>query len=176
VNSPRTKTVSIYEHEVLLYRVPHGRLWLSNPSDIEKFQGRWCHDQTVLRNWIEACVRSGSELPDHDDNDPPYQPPERQLWASVIDRALSDCRGDIRPCYPWEKRYIQSRAQEWILSTCEDEGSLLWICRHLDIDPELVRIEASRSSPLTKRRTVYRKSTIPRKTASTFAPGLTISP
>src|SRR6266542_3596651 len=98
------------------------------------------------------------------------------VGCQVVLRALADCRGEIFPCYPYERCYVQRRARSWILSISEDEGSFLWICRHLDIDPQLVRMQAVRSSPLTKRRTVYRKSTIPRKTASAFAPGLTISP
>ena len=55
--------------------------------------------------------------------------PELELWAKVLRQAITDlnCQAERR------------LAVAWFRSLREDEGSFLWICLMLDLEPDRVR-------------------------------------
>ena len=69
--------------------------------------------------------------------------PDRSAWAMVLYRALEDLG---RPGEILEKgpALLRDRALAWFRSDREDEGSFLWICRHLDLPAERYRAQVER--------------------------------
>jgi hypothetical protein len=109
----------------------------------------------VLQNWVRDYIKSGNGAGGTVDSlDSSWcceETPEIKLWISVLLRAIRDCRGEVFPCSRHERHYAQRRAQAWILSTSEAEGSFLWICRHLDMDrPTIVRMQTVSATSIPK--------------------------
>jgi cytochrome P450 len=63
--------------------------------------------------------------------------PERKLWASVLLQAITDLRG---------QDFAARSARAWFASTDNTEGSLTWICHHLSLDPDAVRLRVLRDA------------------------------
>ena len=96
----------------------------------------------------------------------------RDLWSAVILRAIRDAQGMVSPSTeeigevlqcsagaeqrltPLERLLavdfaifcMADEALEWLMDKSEEEGSFVWICRHLDLDPECVRSAACKLS------------------------------
>jgi hypothetical protein len=54
------KEVTIHDHPVKLYSLDGGRLWFSNPRDIEKFQGRLYREKVTFQRQFHDYVRPGN--------------------------------------------------------------------------------------------------------------------
>jgi hypothetical protein len=155
------KIVRVHGSSIKLFSVD-GRLWVSKPSAIEKFQRRLDREKVTCQKWFHNYVRPGNgavAVVDSPDPSCCEEAAEVRLWKNVIARALRDSAGDYSPCRHYEQATLRRRALAWIFSMCEDEGSFLWICRYLDLDPTIVRMQAGRSSaatvsPSTKRPTL----------------------
>jgi hypothetical protein len=55
----------------------------------------------------------------------------KKLWAAVLKQAIKDAKQDL-------KSTLTSPGL-WFYSNNDEVGSFLWICRVLNIDPDLIR-------------------------------------
>jgi hypothetical protein len=71
----------------------------------------------------------------------PAQPlPERELWIEVIRLAINDARGIGLKCRDTRTiLYLQEYALRWLQSNRRTEGSFLWVCELVDLDPGAIR-------------------------------------
>jgi hypothetical protein len=71
----------------------------------------------------------------------PAQPlPESELWIEVIRLAINDARGIGLKCRDTRTiLYLQEYALRWLQSNRRTEGSFLWTCEILDLDPGAIR-------------------------------------
>jgi hypothetical protein len=64
--------------------------------------------------------------------------PEAGLWHAVILQALGDLGN----------KQLRQQALHWFLSSSGHVGSFLWVCYHINLDPDAARKAALNSSPL----------------------------
>ena len=75
-------------------------------------------------------------------------PPEHALLCAIIERALLDLRyRDLASGKHWGRP--QQTAKAWLMSPRNKPWTFLWICQHLQLDPQRIRalaleIEAGR--------------------------------
>ena len=66
---------------------------------------------------------------------------EKNLWASVLFRAIDDAGGRIRDlssCQQHVRNNIKEEARSWFISGLGHVGSFKWICNVLDLDSDVV--------------------------------------
>lgn len=75
----------------------------------------------------------------------PYNAPaEIGLWCAVVTQAFEDAGGGgVTSGQPIDLGR-QARALGWIRSSRTDEGSFLWCCENLGLDPAAVRRQVAR--------------------------------
>jgi len=68
----------------------------------------------------------------------------KKLWADVIRQAIEDLTTDSTAIFTSEdeKKIVKRRVVHWFESKDINEGSFLWICRELELDPDYVRSKA----------------------------------
>ena len=55
----------------------------------------------------------------------------KKLWSAVLEQAVSDAQGDCNS--------ERKEARKWFLSENCGTASFLWICKILDLEPDLFR-------------------------------------
>ena len=65
--------------------------------------------------------------------------PERILWTRVLLQAIWDFAGIRLNAPPRDIPRLQRSARAWICSRDESQGSFIWTCNSLSLDPETVR-------------------------------------
>jgi hypothetical protein len=109
----------------------------------------------------------------------------RRLWLAVLMQACIDL-GSANECAVSERPRLRYFAQLWFVSDNYEPGSFRWICDHLDLDTSWLRrrlFAVVDAAPVSRPQFWHGKNApgahLPAKelkTASTMAPGLTISP
>ena len=62
----------------------------------------------------------------------------KRLWAAVLDQAIKDSQAD-KPGHNSHESIIAEGARAWFSSKSQEDGSFLWVCDILGIDPEAVQ-------------------------------------
>lgn len=69
--------------------------------------------------------------------------PERDLLVAVLQRAILD--------YVGSGEVLRSEAGEWLFDDAEHAFSFPWVCGHLGLEPEAVRVNLGRLSEGAKK-------------------------
>lgn len=73
--------------------------------------------------------------------EPPLPAPERSLLWAVLERAMMDLSGrclEGSQTWRYSGMYVADAAQ-WFTSEDESEWTFVWVCDHLQLDPERTR-------------------------------------
>ena len=70
--------------------------------------------------------------------------PELNLWNAVLRRAIQDSIFFHDGCESTRERI---RALRWINSDSNEDGSFLWVCDHLELEYESVRVLVNNGKP-----------------------------
>ncbi len=83
---------------------------------------------------------------------PSASSPERELLKSVLNLAIADLTGvKISDVKQAEAIRIRAEVRDWFASMTDERGSFMWLCDLLQLDPDTVRRQLTKSRVSRKR-------------------------
>ena len=64
---------------------------------------------------------------------------ERRLWAGVLIQPIKDLAGYGRVYNKREPARVQYHARVWFTSDNREDGSYLWVCDQIELEPSWIR-------------------------------------
>jgi hypothetical protein len=136
------KLVRISDQDITLSRTDDSACWFSDLANQRETEERRAHQRERVRNQLRAWFakgRIGNFHPTNfSDDQQPQESPERALWAAILERALLDVRGNVKPTGREDRIGLQSEAVEWLNSSSIEPGSFRFCCEVLDLSPAAI--------------------------------------